>query len=179
MQLSTLSFVGCVLKACFGCLVGSWVCLCVCVLTVYSRLAESRSRLSAASPGVGPMELPTLSFVGCVLKASFGRLVWFLGMPLCLCTDCVFKVGRVSITSVSCLPWGLELPTLSFVGCVLKASFGRLVWFLGLPLCLCTDCVFSFISYNRINHFSTTGLLRCDDCVPSAYSGIQQLSQPQ
>ena len=87
----------------------------------------------------------------------------FLGLPLCLCTDCVFKVGRVSITSVICFLWGLELPTISLVGCVLKACFGRLVWFLGLPLCLCTDCVFSFISYNRINHFSTTGLLRCDD----------------
>ena len=108
-----------VLAASSSCLLAAFsgvsVCLCVRVLTACSRhlfaalsgvsfclcfrlLAEFRSRLSAASWG---LERLTLSHVGCLLKACFGCLVWLLGLPLCPCTDCVFKVGRVSFTSVS------------------------------------------------------------------------------
>ena len=145
---------------------GVSVCLCVRVFTACSRrllaalsdvsfclcfrlLAESRSRLSAASSGV----MSCSSFR--MLAACFCCLVWLLGLPLCLCTDCVFKVGRVSITSINRLLWGLELLTLSHVSCVLKACFDCLVWLLGLPLCPCTDCVFkvgrvSFTSVSRL-----------------------------
>ena len=72
---------------------------------------------------------PSVASGSASVLACLGCLLWRLGQPLCS------LVGCVSITSVSCLLWGLELSTLAHGGCELKACFGCLLWRLGQPLC--------------------------------------------